>query len=329
MSVRPSIQIRVSPAEAPSGSVDAPQRESGCDAEGPTVTVAGRDEDAGPHHSLAGLACWLVAGVALVCVAAWKFSTVAFDAAHPELYGGALVLGLSALVHALLGRPLARVIHQVRQESARLRAAMTCPYCRDGLEREATLCGRPGCGAVYHPECWEECHTGYGGCAVYGCGHTTGNAIGRFALQRRLVRLVIATVLFPPRAVAKLRELERQSFREVWRSAREHQRQISESPQRTVAYGALNAVACILAVGLVIVLTEGNTIRRDPGSTLLYSLPVFLLPFLFMRLPLLRAFSWGSAKVVAHAFRSELGALSRADRGTVLGRLIAGVGKKG
>jgi len=277
------------------------------------------------------LACWLVAGSALLAVAGWKLwgTQASTTQASDLLYPGLLVLGLAALVHAAVGRPLVRLIHQLRRESRRLRAAMTCPYCRDGLEHEALLCGRPGCGAAYHPECWSECHTGYGGCAVYGCGHTAAEPIGRFALRRRLLRLVVAAALFPPRAVASLRELDGQSLRDVWRKALEHQRGVSRSPARTLAYGAISAAVCeVILLAVVLTTVDMRTYVHDMPGLFLRLSPVVALPLVFLRLPLARAFVGGSVTLLARAFRGELAALSRADRGTVLGRLLAGAGKK-
>lgn len=298
--------------------------------EAPAVKVAGPVADVA-QHGLAGLVCWLVAGSALLAVAGWKLWGLQASTAQASdlLYQGLLVLGLAALVHAALGRPLVRLIHQVRRESARLRAAMTCPYCKDGLQHEALLCGRPGCGAAYHPECWSECRTGYGGCAVYGCGHTAAEPIGRFALRRRVFRLVIAAALFPPRAVASLRELDGQSLRDVWREAREHQREISRSPARTLAYGAISAAVCeVILLAVVLATVDMRTYVHDMPALFSRLGPVFVLPFVFLRAPLAGALLRGSGKLLARAFRGELGALSRADRGTVLGRLLAGAGKK-
>jgi hypothetical protein len=61
---------------------------------------------------------------------------------------------------------------------------VTCTYCRDALEGAAPVCARAGCGALYHVECWEECHARYGGCAVYGCGST--EAAGELSLAELL-----------------------------------------------------------------------------------------------------------------------------------------------
>jgi hypothetical protein len=43
--------------------------------------------------------------------------------------------------------------------------AAVCPYCLSALGGEGGVTACPGCGAVYHEECWRE----NGGCGVYGC----------------------------------------------------------------------------------------------------------------------------------------------------------------
>lgn len=53
-------------------------------------------------------------------------------------------------------------------------------------------CPRPGCGALYHADCWRECLASYGGCAVYGC-------LGPPRLAPLPVRFVRAVFLWPRR----------------------------------------------------------------------------------------------------------------------------------
>lgn len=321
MAERKSIQITLPPKTSAAEPSDAQAA--------PTVTV---QADGGPvGHDQRGFVAWLACGATLAALGGYLLSQE--TGAHVVPAAWALTCGLGFVVHALLGRPLTRLLHQLRDESARLRAAMTCPYCRDTLADEAILCDRGGCGAVYHEECWDECRGSYGGCAIYGCGCTSGHAIGRFALRRRLLKLVVAAVLFPPKAVARIRELESQSFRQAWDEAKAHQLAISHDQTRTLIYGGFNAAACVaLALSLLAWLNHWlDSFPLDPEQGLvfmLFMLPLFGLPFLFLRMPLLRAFTWGSAQIVVRVFRAELAALGRADEGTVLGRLLAGVGKK-
>jgi len=40
-----------------------------------------------------------------------------------------------------------------------------CPYCTTTIGRSAQVVECPGCGRVYHADCWQDNH----GCALYGC----------------------------------------------------------------------------------------------------------------------------------------------------------------
>jgi hypothetical protein len=323
MSERPRIRVTLPPRGTDRDDPDT--------ADSPAISI--QRGVATSRHSVWGALLWVVTGVGLIGSGAWLGSKTyswpwGLAAGDVLVYASLLGLGgVACLIHCVVGRPFTRLLHQIREESARLRAAMTCPYCRDSLDESAFLCDRRGCGAVYHEECWQECRQTYGGCAIYGCGCTTGHEVGRFALQRRVARLVLAAVLFPPKAVARIRQLETQSFKEIWRDARRHQERVSGDVGRTMAYGLLNGAAC---VGMAIGLAVAKQARWISHETFAASLaPALLLPVLFIRLPLLRAFAWGSAKVVGRVFRDELAALGRADAGTVLARLVAGAGKKG
>lgn len=88
----------------------------------------------------------------------------------------------------------------------RAREAMRCPYCRDDAARVVLACARPGCGAHYHAECWDECRSSFGGCAVLGCGSQDVRGVGRLRVLGRFVRLLLAAWLFPPRLLRALRE---------------------------------------------------------------------------------------------------------------------------
>src|SRR5437870_4295401 len=104
---------------------------------------------------------------------------------------------------------------------SRLRQALICPYCRDDVSRRGTVaCARPGCGALYHRECWSECAASYGGCAVYGCGSTTSKEISAAGFVLRLLRLVVAAAIFPKRVARALREPGRGSLAEAFALAR-------------------------------------------------------------------------------------------------------------
>ncbi|MDC3379036.1 hypothetical protein OAX78_01980 [Planctomycetota bacterium] len=302
------------------------------DAAAPSIAV---DSNAPATHSSAGTGAWLAIGVTLCVVSlAWGWQFTAYGGTELATDFGldlgpaaCLTAGLGCLLHGVLGRPLTRAILAMRQETSRLRAALTCPYCRDTVERSALVCDRDGCGATYHEECWEECRKGYGGCAIYGCGCTTAREVGRFALQRRFWRLLVAAALFPPKAVKRLREIEGDSFRDAWARARDRQRQISSNDTSSVMYGVINGAICIAACLGLFRLEDTGVIGKSAVLALL--IPLLLLPVLVIRMPLLATFGWLSSKVLARVFRTELAALDRADAGTVLGRLLAGVGKKG
>jgi hypothetical protein len=48
-------------------------------------------------------------------------------------------------------------------------ASLVCAYCRDQISSTIRACSHPHCGARYHPECWDECRSAWGSCAIYGC----------------------------------------------------------------------------------------------------------------------------------------------------------------
>lgn len=288
----------------------------------PAVRVrssAGRDDPGRPR--------WITVGVAAVGVLA--FAALLWLVKDWPLLGGlGGGLALVATLDLLVVRPVQLFLRRMASEASRLRAALACPYCRDGLEDDGALaCDRPGCGALYHEGCWSECRTSYGGCAIYGCGSKTAHGVGWFALQRRVWRVVVAAVLFTPRVVQRLQASERATLREEWRRAREVQRGISTSEGQVLYWGLLNAVLCIGGSLILIVLSEKRFIRVDTvavGTVVLMGAAIA-----FMRAPLMGVFAWGVLRVVARLFRDELALLQRADAGTFLARLANGAGKKG
>lgn len=279
---------------------------------------AGKDDPGRPRWITVAVAAVLILGVA---VALW----VGRD--WPLLGGLAGGLAVMAALDFVIVRPVQLFLRRMASEAARLRAALACPYCRDGLEDDQALaCDRPGCGALYHEGCWSECRTSYGGCAIYGCGSKTAHGVGWFALQRRVWRTLVAAVLFTPKVVQRLQAAERATLREEWRRARQVQLEISTSP-RTVVVGLANAAVCVAAAGALSSLALSQRIPVEVFAWLAIALMV--VPVLFMRLPLLGVFAWGVLRVVARLFRDELALLQRADAGTFLARLAGGAGKKG
>lgn len=91
---------------------------------------------------------------------------------------------------------------------ARIHQALVCPYCRDEVERavESVGCVRDGCGAIYHSECWEECRADHGSCAVFGCSSTRAQPLSATGYVLRVLRLLTAALLLPPRLVAAVEE---------------------------------------------------------------------------------------------------------------------------
>lgn len=294
---------------------------------GPAVVVRGQT-DVDRAERRAAVVLWTLAAVGLSAAATLDpyQATVAWSLA--------LGAGVAGAADRLLIGPLVRFGRRLGAESARLRAALACPYCKDTLPEDAAIaCDRKGCGAFYHEECWAEVGAAYGGCAIYGCGCKTGHAVGRFALRRHVLRLLLAAALFPPRIVKRIQETERQSFRDVWRRAREFQGEVSRSPVKTIGAGLgylVIAAALALALGQVTEAIGGRSRGDEVAWFVLavWPLAIILIPLLLIRLPLTGHFAWGLWRVVGRVFRDELAALGRADQGTFLARLAGGAGKK-
>lgn len=106
-------------------------------------------------------------------------------------------------VRASRPEPLVRVAGPTASDRAR--QAMRCPYCHDDARSGALVCARPGCGAIYHVACWEECGRRRG-CVALGCGSPEVRAVGRLGLLTRFGLLLLAAWLFPPRLLAAVRE---------------------------------------------------------------------------------------------------------------------------
>lgn len=101
------------------------------------------------------------------------------------------------------------------QPRGRVRQALVCPYCRDQVGRRGAVgCAGPACGAVYHAACWEEVRAELGRCAIPGCGHTAARPLGVWGYWARLVRLLLAALLFARRAATHAAEVAVQVERE-------------------------------------------------------------------------------------------------------------------
>jgi hypothetical protein len=229
-------------------------------------------------------------------------------------------------------------------ERSRLRRALVCPYCRDDVGREGALtCGRRGCGALYHRECWEECAAQYGGCAVYGCASTKANEVSRWGWTVRFVRLFLAAVLFPPRVVRAIARYEApRPTRAIlgvvdvrgWRLVRER---ANDTAHAVLEAGAGVVIALALAPVIVaagawpfyasdlFAIQQGTGLRLwvTPLSIILYVIGFGLLGFAGTIL------GFHALRALAHVLASEVGALGRADLyATFLGRVRRGEGTK-
>lgn len=268
-------------------------------------------------------------------LAALGVSAVAGGVAAATL-GSSLGLWLAVgAAHVALVRPLCRTTSRLRADRARLGAALACPYCKDSLQAGALGCERTGCGALYHRECWDECRAHYGGCAVYGCGGTTAREVGRLALRRRALRLLLAAALFPPRVVRRLRGGERGQgvLRFAWDEAVAVQQNASASCSQSLVSGGVNLALCVGLLQWLIALQpfppwDPMAVPKVVAIVAVAAVALLRWPFVFQLVTL------GAAEL-AGALASEVAALGRADaadgdgaRDTVVGRLARGAGKK-
>jgi hypothetical protein len=225
-----------------------------------------------------------------------------------------------------------------RTRRGRVREALRCPYCHDQVEGGGAVgCARTACGAVYHLECWGELQSSYGACAVYGCGSQQAKELSRWAWWWRLTRLILATILFPPRVVGLVRQADTEGLRSIYRRAREKAGWIygqanANSTMQTLLVLGMGVPLSYALVALVTASRGGELTENDMA----WIMPLIGAgPFLMLILPSLLAFVFtvgvALATGLAHAFATELSALARADRpdGTFLERLRAGAGGKG
>jgi hypothetical protein len=204
----------------------------------------------------------------------------------------------------------------------RARAALRCPYCRDEVAQDDALaCADRTCGALYHSECWDECRSGYGGCAVYGCCSTESRSLSRAGFLLRWLKLLLAVTLFPPRAVQALRNPRHAHVVDACRQrAEEAQVRLWQSR----AGDALKGIAIVLTfVGM------WAFFRADPTLIYFPQEPLEVLGF-FSLIPLLLLFAtFGAAyggqllvEIARAALAGELSALAAADRGGYLTRML-------
>jgi hypothetical protein len=221
---------------------------------------------------------------------------------------------------------------------SRVREALVCPYCRDSVDRGGTvICARKKCGALYHRECWEECRSQYGGCAVYGCSSRGCREVSAAGYALRVARLLLAAALFPPRAVRALRKVETESGISVYWSAVQASRRVYSWTNRDGGRQAIFVLALGIPLSYAAAIPFIQAINASrssawPGLGLIAT--IFLGPFAMLVIPYILAipilFVVTFLRAIKRALESEFSALERADQGgtTVLGRLAAGVGKK-
>ncbi len=226
----------------------------------------------------------------------------------------------------------------------RLRAALRCPYCRDAVTRRGTVaCGRRGCGALYHRDCWDELTQGYGGCAVYGCGERRSREVSAAGWALRLLRLAVAALLLPPRVVRAVVRHRDESFRTIFghalARAREVGRRWRDSWPLVLVLAAVPVTFTL--VPLYPVLFDFRSPR--PTNPVLLFVEMAWIGFWILALPMLTpvwvpplvafvvALGLQAARGCAAVLRAEVGALMGHDvRGvdTPLARLERGGGAK-
>lgn len=188
----------------------------------------------------------------------------------------------------------------------RVRAALRCPYCHDDVTRRGALaCTRPGCGALYHRDCWAEAEQARG-CAALGCGARTAVEVSAAGWALRLVRLVVVALLLPPRAAAWVRRRAPPAALSGADALRESVRE--QGPILLTLAVELPLVALLVAM---------TWSSRGPPSPEWLRGGVFgplslvvVVPFL---LYLLGFVAWAALRAFAVGFARELGALDRAD----------------
>jgi len=223
---------------------------------------------------------------------------------------------------------------------SRLRRALLCPFCRDEVTRKsAVLCARRSCGALYHRECWDECATQYGGCAIYGCSSKTSREVTRTGYVLRLVRLLVAAAFFPRRVVRAIDAYEepapgvrgvvpRRGLSLILARTTESLRLLApgESLSNAVVFVA---VSCLLVTSLAFSHANHSTLESSEDVFLGHLALVGWTAGALFGLVLASVVGFHLLRVLGHVLESEVGALRRADEGaTVLGRLRRGDGKK-
>ena len=212
---------------------------------------------------------------------------------------------------------------------ARVREALTCPFCHDAVPRNGgSLCARDGCGALYHRECWEECARDYGGCAVYACGSTEAHDLSPFAWLLRWLRLLTAAILFPPRAVRAIQRSQGQTAGEIFAQSRQE-----ASAYLHTRVDGLGRLLVLGLAGLAVALAAIKGLEQHHGGiapqhVVWVLAATFALPLLAIYSPYLYAFTWVARVLIGRrlskALQDELDALRAGGAGGYLTRMGRG-----
>lgn len=241
-------------------------------------------------------------------------------------------VALGCLVHLVVVRPALRFAGTVAHEVRRLRAEEA------GGEGTGTVaCARAGCGALYHAECWHECRTSYGACAVFGCGSTEVERVSAVTLLVRVLRMFVAAFVFSPQVVDALREGEAAGVTSIRDAIRERAAGAHRSMWSKHADEGSRLSLSLLQIGtvlgaLVFSIREFylSHLGRHPhptrGLLVLFAVPLAAVLLLY-------GGSWVTALLIYAAkavLAGELAALSRLGQGgSFLSRLkLSGGGKK-
>jgi hypothetical protein len=230
--------------------------------------------------------------------------------------------------------PGATLAGRGRNVRARVREAMRCPFCRDDVPQAGAVgCARRGCGALYHAECWSECASSYGGCAVFGCGSREATGVSRTAFLVRLLRLAFAAFLFPTRVIEAIRQEGEgvAAMRRALRSEADRSHHVMWTKDRPGARTgaarfwtyATKLLTLLVSYVLVFVIMAVSPMQRFSSVwliILLLAVPVtMVLGLYFATWPIALAMHWARA-----IFEGEFAALARAALGgTVMDRMRA------
>lgn len=217
-----------------------------------------------------------------------------------------------------------------------MREALRCAFCRDQVARgDVVACARRACGALYHRACWEECRADYGACAVMGCGSTRAREVSLLGWGVRLLRLLVAALLFPPRLVRAVRAQQGEALggtlRRAWSIAVRVLPSFDErrnGPLKLVMYMLTTGPVC---VGFILGLRWLGLLEQGHPAWALLVFGAMLASAIFAPVPLalLLVLAFLLVRALAAALAGEVSALVRAEEpGGLVARLARGAGKK-